>query len=75
MRNRALIIQKVFSLPRFYFCLNVLDLQSLILHVRGQNHQPRSQDRYFSRPLVRGCGKFRSPAYLILVKGKVKYVV
>ena len=75
MRNCALIIQKVFTLPRFYFWPNVLDLQLLILHVRGRNHQPRSQDRYFSWPLVRGCGKFRSPAYLILVKGKVKYVV
>ena len=41
MRNRALIIQQVFTLPRFYFWPDVLDLQLLILHVRGQNHQPR----------------------------------
>ena len=47
MRNHALIIQKVFTLPSFYFWPNMLDTQLLILHVRGQSHQPRSPDGFF----------------------------
>ena len=50
---------------------------SPVINITCTQSEPSTSftDRSFSWPLVRGCGKFRSPAYLILVKGKVKYVV
>ena len=69
MRNHALIIQKVFTLPSFYFWPNMLDTQ-LLTCTRSEPSTP-----FTGWFLFRVCGKFRSPAYLILVKGKVKYVV
>ena len=51
--------------------------RSPVINITCTQSEPSTSftDRSFSWPLVRGCGKFRSPAYLILIKGKVKCVV